>query len=103
LPGFAAAARLCVFHYAVILPPVTTCVDRVTSRAGHGFTSADATLAMHRDFTRAALPKRHLIADAEKAPEEIARQILDRFVVGSLVERSCLIEPARRRLVLARC
>jgi hypothetical protein len=27
LPGFATAARLSVLHYAVILPPVTTCVD----------------------------------------------------------------------------
>jgi hypothetical protein len=85
LPGFAAAAGLSVFHYAVILPPVTTCVDRVTSRAGHGFTSADATLAMHRDFTQAMPPERHLIADAEKAPGEIARQILDRFAAGSLM------------------
>jgi hypothetical protein len=43
LPRFTAAAGLSVLRYAVILPPVTTCTDRVTSRAGHGFTSVDAT------------------------------------------------------------
>jgi predicted ABC-type ATPase len=32
LPEFAAAAGLAALHYAVILPPVTTCVDRVLSR-----------------------------------------------------------------------
>lgn len=84
VPGFAAAARLSVLHYAVILPPVTTCVDRVTSRAGHGFTSPGATRAMHRDFTQATLDARHLITDAEAAPEDAARQILDRLASGSL-------------------
>lgn len=84
LPGFAAAAGLSVLHYAVILPPVTTCTDRVASRAGHGFTSVDATRAMHRDFAQAALDARHLITDAEAAPEDVARQILDRLAAGSL-------------------
>jgi hypothetical protein len=84
LPGFAAAAGLPVLHYAVILPPVTTCTDRVASRAGHGFTSIDATRAMHRDFTKATLDARHLIAGAETAPEDVARQILDRLAAGSL-------------------
>jgi hypothetical protein len=84
LPGFAAAAGLSVLHYAVILPPVTTCVDRVTSRAGHGFTSVDATRDMHRDFAQAMLDARHLITDAEANPKDVARQILDKLSVGSL-------------------
>ena len=85
LPGFAAAAGLTALHYAVILPPVMTCVDRVISRTGHGFTSADATRSMHRDFTRAALDARHLVANAEATPADIAGQILDRLAAGSLL------------------
>ena len=79
LPGFAAAAGLSVLHYAVILPPVTTCTDRVASRAGRRFTSVDATRAMHRDFVQAMLDARYLITDAEAAPKDVARQILDGF------------------------
>jgi predicted ABC-type ATPase len=85
LPGFAAAAGLSVLHYAVILPSVTTCVDRVTSRAGHGFTSVDATRAMHRDFTQATLDASYLITEAEAAPTDVARQILDRLAAGRLL------------------
>ena len=84
LPGFAAAAGLSVLHYAVILPPVTTCTDRVASRAGRRFTSVDATRAMHRDFVQATLDARYLITDAEAAPKDVARQILDRLAAGSL-------------------
>ena len=73
-----------VLHYAVILPPVTTCTDRVTSRAGRRFTSVDATRAMHRDFVQATLDARYLITDAEAAPKDVARQILDRLAAGSL-------------------
>lgn len=88
LPGFAAAAGLTVLHYAVILPPVTTCVDRVTSRTGHGFTSAGATRSMHRDFTQAALDARHIVTGAGAAPADVSRQILDRLTAGSLLWRA---------------
>jgi hypothetical protein len=64
---------------------MTTCVERVTSRAGHGFTSVDATRAMHRDFTQATLDASHLITEAEAAPTDIARQILDRLAAGRLL------------------
>lgn len=68
----------------MILPPVTTCVDRVASRTGHGFTSADATRAMHRQFTQATLDARHLVTDAD-TPPSVARQILDRLGDGSIL------------------
>jgi AAA domain-containing protein len=89
LAGFAAAAGLSVLHYAVILPPAaTTCADRVASRTGHGFTSVDATRAMHRDFAQATLDARHLITDAGAAPEDVARQILDGLAAGSFQWRA---------------
>lgn len=97
LPGFAAEAGLSVLHYAVLLPPVTTCVDRVTSRTGHGFTSADATRSMHRDFTQAALAVRHLITEAEATPADVCRQILERLAAGSLLWRAASGSTFRNR------
>jgi hypothetical protein len=44
----------------------------------------DATRAMHRDFVQATLDARYLITDAEAAPKDVARQILDRLAAGSL-------------------
>jgi hypothetical protein len=88
LAGFAAAAGLSVLHYAVILPPAATCAGRVASRTGHGFTSVDATRAMHRDFAQATLDARHLITDAGAAPEDVARQILDGLAAGSFQWRA---------------
>ena len=75
--GFVTAAGLAAARYVVILPSVTTCVERVASRGGHGFTSADATRAMHKDFANAELPARHLIADAGATPGDLAEIILN--------------------------
>jgi hypothetical protein len=69
------AAGLAAARYVVILPSVTTCVERVASRGGHGFTSADATRGMHKDFADAELPARHLIADAGATPGDLAEII----------------------------
>jgi predicted ABC-type ATPase len=84
LPGFAVASGLTAVHYAVLLPSVTTCVARVSSRHGHGFTSADATRAMHRDFAGAGLPARHLLTGGQQPPEDVARDVLDRLAAGRL-------------------
>ncbi|MBO0805003.1 MAG: hypothetical protein J2P25_18255 [Nocardiopsaceae bacterium] len=85
LPGFASRTGASVLHYAVILPPEATCVGRVAARSGHGFTSADATRAMYRAFSEAAVPGRHLITGEGQAPEEIARRIIGGVAMGSLV------------------
>jgi adenylate kinase family enzyme len=74
--AFLTAAGLTAAHYVVILPPVTTCVERVASRGGHGFTSAGATRAMHKDFADAELPARHLITDTGAKPGDLTEIIL---------------------------
>ncbi|WP_369375355.1 AAA family ATPase [Promicromonospora sp. Populi] len=56
LPAFAALAGIDVIDYVVILPPVETCLDRVATRTGHGFTDLDAARHMHDDFVRATAP-----------------------------------------------
>ena len=52
-PTFAERTGLDALDYVVLLPPVETCLRRVSSRTGHGFTDLDATRHMHDDFVRA--------------------------------------------------
>jgi adenylate kinase family enzyme len=85
LSQFMAAAGLAAVHYAVLLPPLAVCVDRVASRPGHGFTSADATRSMYRDFTDVPPPTRHRITSAQGSPEDIAAEIHDQIAVGGLL------------------
>ena len=56
LPTFAALTGIDVIDYVVLLPPVETCLHRVATRTGHGFTDLDAARHMHEDFVRATLP-----------------------------------------------
>jgi cytidylate kinase len=54
LPTFAALTGVDAIDYVVLLPPVETCLERVSTRTGHGFTDLDAARHMHEDFVRAA-------------------------------------------------
>jgi cytidylate kinase len=56
LPTFATLTGVDVLDYVVLLPPVETCLDRVATRTGHGFTDLDATRHMYDDFVRATTP-----------------------------------------------
>ncbi|MFC4632200.1 AAA family ATPase [Promicromonospora alba] len=53
LPTFAALTGIDAIDYVVLLPPVETCLERVSTRTGHGFTDLDAARHMHEDFVRA--------------------------------------------------
>lgn len=53
LPTFAALTGIEAIDYVVLLPPVETCLERVATRTGHGFTDLDAARHMHEDFVRA--------------------------------------------------
>jgi hypothetical protein len=64
---FVVAAGLGAVHYVVLLPSEPTCVERVRSRVGHGFTDLDATRHMYGEFAGAAVDSRHLIEDADGA------------------------------------
>jgi len=85
LPGFAAMAGITAVHYAVLLPPEATCVARVASRTGHGFTSEDATRGMYRDFAGTTLDARHLCTSGQEDPGRVARQVLDGIGTGRLL------------------
>jgi hypothetical protein len=79
LAAFLERSGLGRLHYAVLLPPLQTCLDRVRTRIGHGFTDPAATEHMWRDFDRAAIEGRYLFQDPAAQPAELARQIADRM------------------------
>ncbi len=84
LPAFVAASGRDDLCYVVLLPSEEVCLARVAGRSGHGFTDADATRQMHRKFTAADIDPRHVLRDADGAPEDLARAILDRLADGTL-------------------
>jgi predicted ABC-type ATPase len=84
LAGFAAEAALDWLHYAVLLPSVQRCVERIAGRTGHGFTDDAATRHMHRQFACADIDQRHVLADPPGPAEETAEDILKRIRSGAL-------------------
>jgi cytidylate kinase len=84
LAPFAAATGLGALHYAVLLPPVDTCLERVAGRSGHGFADPAATRQMHAAFTGAGIDARHVLADPALPPAAVAAELLRRLRAGSL-------------------
>jgi cytidylate kinase len=84
LPTFAQATGLDCLHYVVLLPTVETCVTRVATRHGHGFTDEPATRKMHDEFAHAEVDRRYLLVDPPDDIDEVARDVVTRFNDGSL-------------------
>jgi hypothetical protein len=84
LPAFTAATGVDELEYAVLLPPAEVCLVRVATRDGHGFTDADATRRMHREFATADVDERHVLRDPAGRPADLADEILDRLDRGLL-------------------
>ena len=80
LPSFLDQSGLQSLHYAVLLPPLTVCLDRVTERRNHGFTDLDATQHMWQDFKRSIDDgfERHVI-DTLEDPSELVRMLAERM------------------------
>jgi predicted kinase len=82
--GFAAAAGVGEVHWAVLLPPLAQCLQRVAARTGHGFTDPAATRHMHEDFAGASIDARHVVPDPGDSAERVATEVLARYRAGSL-------------------
>jgi hypothetical protein len=89
--AFGDAAGLTRLHYAVLLPPEQQCLDRVSSRTGHGFTDLAAARHMYREFADASIDGRHVVTPAGEA-KDVALHLHGLLADGSL-ER--LIGPER--------
>lgn len=83
LERFVATARAPSAHYAVLLPDEQTCVERVASRVGHGFTNEAATRDLHRQFATAAPAARHVLIGSGDAASTAAL-VRSRFDAGEL-------------------
>lgn len=75
LETFASATGLDFLDYVILLTDVETCVERVATRAGHGFRDADATRKMHDEFSRAEVDRRHVL---EVGPDTVT-QVVERI------------------------
>jgi len=84
LPEFAGATGVGGLDYVVLLPSVETCVHRVATRTGHGFTDEDATRHMHAQFAGELPPRRHVIEDPPDDVDAVAALIRRAVEDGSL-------------------
>ena len=84
LDRFLADTGLGALHYAVLLPSEARCVQRVATRAGHGFTDAAAARHMHAQFASAALDERHVLREPSDDAAAAAALVLRRWAGGAL-------------------
>lgn len=84
LPTFLLASGLKHLHYVILLPPQAVCVQRVQSRKGHSLTDGGIAQQMWREFHQATVDPRHVLADHDAQPDEIARALAGRLRKGSI-------------------
>jgi hypothetical protein len=84
LDAFFDALGFDTLAYAMLLPPVEVCVQRVATRTGHRFGDEPATRKMHAEFARSDIAQRHLFTSAEACPAELADAIADAHASGAL-------------------
>jgi energy-coupling factor transporter ATP-binding protein EcfA2 len=84
LSTFAAATSLDRLDYAILLPSVDLCVERVATRIGHGFTDEAATRQMHAEFASAVVDERHVLRDPPNDAGATARLIQSARATGRL-------------------
>lgn len=82
--GFATATGLDELDYAVLLPDVETCVERVLTRTGHGFRDEGAARAMHAEFAGAEVGARHVVPVGSEPVDEIVGRLLEARAAGDL-------------------
>lgn len=87
LQTFAVAAGLDALHYAVLMPSIETCVERVATRVDHGFTDEAATRHMFGEFASAAIEARHVLTEPPDHLDGVVRQVLSAFEEGLLLYR----------------
>lgn len=83
LPRFLASTGQAHVDYAVLMPSEDACIERVTTRTGHGFHDLPATRHMHGEFARARIDPRHVIIDVVD-PTQTAQAIVARLATDSL-------------------
>jgi predicted ABC-type ATPase len=81
---FARATGLGGLDYAILMPPVDACVERVTTRVDHGFADIPATRKMYDEFSRAAIDARHVFHEPPGSADEVAALVAAAWEAGRL-------------------
>ena len=84
LDTFLRAAGVPHLHYALLLPPLGVCLERVRTRQGHGFTDLPAAEHMWRQMHEADVAPRHLLPDHEPPPDQLAHTIAELVRDGAI-------------------
>ncbi len=84
LDHFLAGAGLDEVDYAVLLPSVERCRQRVASRTDHGFTDLGATTTMHDEFAAADIGPDHRLDTSDETPDTVTEWILAARASGRL-------------------
>lgn len=84
LETFVRSTGLATIDYVILLPRITTCLERVRSRSGHGFTDLEATLKMHHEFSDAEVDERYVLREPAGTPDEIAEAVISARQRGTL-------------------
>jgi cytidylate kinase len=87
LSTFVAASGLGDLDYAVLLPTVDACVERVGSREDHDFDDAAATRKMHHEFSRGEIDPRHVFVDPPTGADAVADLVYEARQQGRLTYR----------------
>lgn len=84
LAAFARRLAGAEFDYVVLLPPVRTCLDRVATRVGHGFTDEAAARSMHEQFAADRPSDDHVLDERYPTVSDVVAEILVRRAAGRL-------------------
>jgi cytidylate kinase len=87
LPTFGGATGLDRIDYAILLPSVEVCVQRVATRLHHGFTDAEATRKMHAEFLGAGIEDRHVLRNPTGDAAAVAALIESARAAGELTHQ----------------
>ncbi len=81
---FAAGTGLPALDYAILMPPVEACVERVATRREHGFRDEPATRKMYDEFAAAAIDPRHVFVEPDGTAEQVAALVAAAWEAGRL-------------------
>jgi chloramphenicol 3-O-phosphotransferase len=83
LEAFVRTTGLPEVHYVMLLPPEDVCLQRISSRQGHGFRDLAAARHMYREFAAAAASSLRVLTSSSP-PESVAAEITALFNRGEL-------------------
>ena len=92
LDDFMRSGSIDALDYAIVLPPVDICVERVAARLGHGFSDEAAARHMHAEFATATIDHRHVLAEVVDTPAAMVELIVERRAAARCAGRPEVVD-----------